>query len=76
MMKKLLGTNNTLYRTSQTIIDTTGGSNYFARGHMAPDANFITKPEQVAALSFFKLLWFRSWFLKQDYKLTCVFLKK
>ena len=62
MMNKLLGTNNTLFGTSQTIIDTTGGSNYLARGHMAPDANFITKPEQVLALSSFKLKWLRSRF--------------
>ena len=47
MMKKILGTNNTLYGTNQIIIDASGGSNYLARGHMAPDANFITKPEQV-----------------------------
>jgi hypothetical protein len=46
-VKKLLGTNNTLFGTNKTIIDTTGGSNYLARGHLAPDANFIYNVEQV-----------------------------
>lgn len=47
MVSKLLGTNNTLYGTNNVIIDTTTGSNYLARGHLAPDANFIYNLEQV-----------------------------
>lgn len=47
MMVKLLSTNNLLYGTTTAIIDNTGGSNYFARGHMAPDADFIYDVEQV-----------------------------
>ena len=47
MMKRLLGTNNTLYGTNTVIIDTSGGSRYLARGHLAPDANFIYNVEQV-----------------------------
>jgi hypothetical protein len=47
MVSKLLGTNNTLYGTNTVIIDTVTGSNYLARGHLAPDANFIYNLEQV-----------------------------
>jgi hypothetical protein len=50
MVKKILGTNNTLYGTNTVIIDTTFGSHYLARGHLAPDANFIYNVEQVAML--------------------------
>ncbi len=60
-MIKLLNTNNTLYGTNGTIIiDNTGGSNYFARGHMAPDADFIYDVEQV----FSKLCPKKIWILK------------
>jgi hypothetical protein len=47
MVTQLLNTNNLLYGTTKTIIDTSGGSNYLARGHLAPDANFIFNFEQV-----------------------------
>ena len=48
MVSTLLGTANTLYGTNNVIIDTSTGSNYLARGHLAPDANFIYNVEQVS----------------------------
>jgi len=51
-MIKLLNTDNLLYGSNTAIIDNSGGSNYFARGHMAPDADFIYDVEQVFHINY------------------------
>ena len=54
-MKKLLGTNNLLADGTQIIDTSTSGTNYFARGHLSPDAAFIEGPEQDATYYFFNV---------------------
>ena len=57
MISELLGTDNTLPDDSHTpIIDsTTSGTNYFAKGHLSPDAAFIDEAEQDATYFFFNV---------------------
>ena len=53
-MKTLLGKNE--LPNGETIIDTTSsGTNYFARGHLSPDAAFIEGAEQDATYFFFNV---------------------
>ena len=54
-VKKLLGTENKL-EDGTTIIDASkSGTNYFAKGHLSPDAAFIDEAEQVATYFFFNV---------------------
>ena len=53
-MNKLLGTNNKL-PNGESIIDKKRGQNYFARGHLSPDADFIDGAEQDATYYFFNV---------------------
>ena len=55
VMKKLLGTNNLLADGTQIIDTSSSGTNYFARGHLSPDAAFIEGPEQDATYYFFNV---------------------
>ena len=48
---KLYGSNQE-YNTKQPLIDVSSGSNYFARGHLAPDASFIYSAQQDATYYF------------------------
>ena len=50
-MKKLLGT-NTLPSGDAIIESSRSGTNYFARGHLSPDAAFIYDAEQDATYYF------------------------
>ena len=53
-MKTLLGKNE--LPNGETIIDnTSSGTNYFARGHLSPDAAFIEGAEQDATYFFFNV---------------------
>ena len=54
-MKKLLGTNNLLPDGTPIIETHSSGTNYFARGHLSPDAAFIEGPEQDATYFFFNV---------------------
>ena len=55
-VKKLLGTDNLLPDGTTPIIEThSSGTNYFARGHLSPDAAFIEGPEQDATYFFFNV---------------------
>ena len=54
-MKKLLGTDNKLPDGTPIIETHSSGTNYFARGHLSPDAAFIECPEQDATYFFFNV---------------------
>ena len=49
---KLLNTNNQLPNGETIIDDSSSGTNYFARGHLSPDAAFIEGAEQDATYFF------------------------
>lgn len=54
-MNKLYGADATL-KNGQSIIENTVSSNfYFARGHLSPDAAFITDTEQDATYYYFNV---------------------
>ena len=55
VIKELLNTNNQLPNGETIIDDSSSGTNYFARGHLSPDAAFIEGAEQDATYFFFNV---------------------
>ena len=53
-MEALLGTNK-LSNGEDIIENSKSGTNYFAKGHLSPDAAFIEGPEQDATYFFFNV---------------------
>ena len=51
----MLNTNNQLPNGETIIDDSSSGTNYFARGHLSPDAAFIEGAEQDATYFFFNV---------------------
>lgn len=54
-MKQLLGTDNTLPNGDMIIDSSSSGTNYFAKGHLSPDAAFIEGAEQDATYFYFNV---------------------
>ena len=54
-IKALLGTDNQLPDGTQIIENTSSGTNYFAKGHLSPDAAFIEEAEQDATYFYFNV---------------------
>ena len=55
VVKSLLGTDNLLADGTTIIDNTKSGTNYFAKGHLSPDAAFIEEAEQDATYFFFNV---------------------
>ena len=54
-IKALLGTDNQLSDGTPIIENSSSGTNYFAKGHLSPDAAFIDEAEQDATYFYFNV---------------------
>ena len=54
-IKALLGTDNQLPDGTPIIENSSSGTNYFAKGHLSPDAAFIDEAEQDATYFYFNV---------------------